>query len=220
MGVNPKAARDRLVRDAKGNLILDAALKVFAEKGYHDSRLEDIAATAGFSKASLYNYYADKEEIFLHILIRMHEKILDVFKNEIREDRHIKDNIQSLLFSVLKIYKENFSFSMSMADLKNMAPSSMRRFQERHQELTSRFKHYSKEMLEMSTEVFSLARTRGEIKSNLDDKTLSQYVGSIVRGVMYECKSAGKIGDIDSQVRNIMDFLTNGLGFSAGTKPV
>ncbi len=80
MELNPREAKDQLVRDAKSNLILDAALKTFAEKGYHETRLDDIAAAAGFSKASLYNYYEDKEEIFLHILIRMHEKILEVLK--------------------------------------------------------------------------------------------------------------------------------------------
>jgi AcrR family transcriptional regulator len=215
---NPKEVRDQMVHSAKTNLILDAALKVFSEKGYHETRLEDIAAAAGFSKASLYNYYEDKEEIFLHILIRMHEKIIDVLKNEIREDRHIKENVLVMLHSILRIYSENFSFSMSMADLKTMAPGSMEKFQLRHQQLTSRFRQYSKEITEMSASVFSVGRKRGEIATPLDDKTLSQYVTSLVRGVMFDCKNAGKIGDIDAHVRDIMEFLTRGLGFTSPMK--
>jgi AcrR family transcriptional regulator len=218
MNPNPKEVRDQTVRDAKTNLILDSALKVFSEKGYHETRLEDIAAAAGFSKGSLYNYYEDKEEIFLNILIRMHEKILEVLKNEIREDRPIKENILAMLCSILKIYSENFSFSMSMSDLKTMAPGSMDRFQQRHQQLTSRFRQYSKEMIELSASIFSMGRKRGEITTPLDDKTLSQYVTSVVRGVMFECKNAGKIGDIDTLARDIMEFLTRGLGFTAPAK--
>lgn len=141
MNQNPKEVRDQMVHDAKTNLILDAALKVFSEKGYHETRLEDIAAGAGFSKASLYNYYEDKEAIFLQILIRMHEKIVDSLIGEIVENRHIKDNLTAILRAIFKIYSENFSFSMSMADLKSMAPSSLEKFQEHHQELMARFKH-------------------------------------------------------------------------------
>jgi len=218
MELNPKETKDQLVRDAKSNLILDAALRTFAEKGYHEARLEDIAAAAGFSKASLYNYYEDKEEIFLHILIRMHEKILEVLKTEIREDRHILDNLQAMLRAILKIYSDNFSFTMSMTDLKTMAPTSMQRFQERHHELTTRFKHYSKEMLDLSATVFALGRKRGEITSRIDDKVLSQYVTSIVRGVMFDFKIAGRVGDIDAHVRDIIEFLTRGLGFTSPTK--
>ncbi|HUI90946.1 MAG TPA: TetR/AcrR family transcriptional regulator [Chitinivibrionales bacterium] len=214
MDPRPREVRDQLVHDAKVNLILDAALKVFAEKGYHESRLEDIAATAGFSKASLYNYLEDKEEIFLLILIRLHEKIVDVLKKEIKPDRHLKDNLREMLIAILKIYSENFSFSMSMTDLKTMAPNSMQRFQERHQQLTARFKHYSKEMLDLSAAVFAAGRKRGEIASLLDDKTLSQFVSSIVRGVMFECKSSGKVGEVTAHADKIMDFLTNGLGFT------
>jgi len=57
-----------------------------------------------------------------------------------------------------------------------------------------------------------------EITTPLDDKTLSQYVTSLVRGVMFDCKNAGKIGDIDAHVRDIMEFLTRGLGFTSPTK--
>jgi len=87
---NPKEVRDQTVRDAKTNLILDSALKVFSEKGYHETRLEDVAAAAGFSKASLYNYYEDKEEIFSIFLFECTKRSSTFSKMKIREDRHIK----------------------------------------------------------------------------------------------------------------------------------
>ena len=71
-----KSKRETAIREAKNNLILDAALKIFSETGFHDSRLEDIAAAAGFSKASLYNYYEDKETIFLSLAIREYSAVV------------------------------------------------------------------------------------------------------------------------------------------------
>jgi AcrR family transcriptional regulator len=218
--MDAKETRDQVVRDAKSSLILDAALKVFAEKGFHETRLDDIALVAGFSKASLYNYYEDKESIFLQILIRMHEKILEALKTEIRKDRHIKENLTAMIRAVFRIYSENFSFSMGMNDLKSMAPISMEKFQKHHEHLMSRFKHYSREITDLSVSVFSIARQRGEISSQIEDKTLTQYIASLMRGVIFDCKMAGKIGDPEKQVKSLVEFLTNGLGLKAASPSV
>jgi AcrR family transcriptional regulator len=220
MNPNPKEVRDQMVHDAKTNLILDAALKVFSENGFYETRLEDIAVAAGFSKASLYNYYEDKEAIFLHILIRMHEKIIEVLKTEIVTERPIKENLAAMLRAIFKIYIENFSFSMSMADLKSMAPTCLDKFQKHHQELMGRFRLYSKQMIELSVSVFSIARERGEIITTLDDKTLSQFLASLIRGILFDCKNTGKIGDMEFYIKSIMNFLSNGMGFTVQSKQV
>ncbi len=47
--------------------ILDAAQKVFSEKGYHEARMEDIAGKVGVSKRTLYLYFKNKEELFAAI---------------------------------------------------------------------------------------------------------------------------------------------------------
>jgi AcrR family transcriptional regulator len=44
--------------------ILEAAQRVFSEKGYYETRMEDIAEKLGVSKRTLYLYYKNKEELF------------------------------------------------------------------------------------------------------------------------------------------------------------
>jgi AcrR family transcriptional regulator len=44
--------------------IVDAALKVFAEKGFAGARMEDIAARAGVTKGTIYLYFENKEAVF------------------------------------------------------------------------------------------------------------------------------------------------------------
>ena len=44
--------------------LLAAALALFVERGYANTRLEDVAARAGVSKGTLYLYYANKEDLF------------------------------------------------------------------------------------------------------------------------------------------------------------
>lgn len=44
--------------------IIEAAQTVFSAKGYHDTRMEDIAEKVGVSKRTLYIYFENKEELF------------------------------------------------------------------------------------------------------------------------------------------------------------
>jgi AcrR family transcriptional regulator len=53
----------------KRRLILDAAVRVFATKGYHTCRVGDIAEEAGIAHGLLYHYFASKEEV-LHTVFR------------------------------------------------------------------------------------------------------------------------------------------------------
>lgn len=45
--------------------ILDAALRVFAQRGLHKTKLEEIAKEAGVSKGTIYLYFKNKEELFV-----------------------------------------------------------------------------------------------------------------------------------------------------------
>jgi AcrR family transcriptional regulator len=51
-------------KQARPGEILEAALAVFAEKGFAAARMEDIAVKAGVTKGTIYLYFPSKEEVF------------------------------------------------------------------------------------------------------------------------------------------------------------
>jgi AcrR family transcriptional regulator len=59
-----RRARSEEQRQAKLQAILDAALDVFAEKGFATTRLEDVALRAGVAKGTLYLYFDSKQALF------------------------------------------------------------------------------------------------------------------------------------------------------------
>ncbi len=68
----------------KREIILKAAIKVFAEKGYHSSRTADISSEAGVAYGSLYHYFQSKDDILLSIFRERWQLLLDKVK-KIRE---------------------------------------------------------------------------------------------------------------------------------------
>jgi AcrR family transcriptional regulator len=59
------------VAEEKRRLILDAAARVFARRGYHTSRVGDIAEEAGVAHGLLYHYFGSKDEV-LDTIFREH----------------------------------------------------------------------------------------------------------------------------------------------------
>jgi AcrR family transcriptional regulator len=57
--------RERLTRRKE---IIDAAREVFARKGFNEATLDDVAERAEFGKGTLYNYFPNKDALFLSVL--------------------------------------------------------------------------------------------------------------------------------------------------------
>ncbi len=62
------AARRRLPASERRERILDAAVRLFAERGYHAASMDGIAAEAGISKAVVYDHFTSKRELYTVLL--------------------------------------------------------------------------------------------------------------------------------------------------------
>lgn len=60
----------RVKTEARRQAILDAAAEAFRERGFDAASMADVAARAGGSKATLYNYFPSKEELFVAVMLR------------------------------------------------------------------------------------------------------------------------------------------------------
>ncbi|MBA1334137.1 MAG: Transcriptional regulator, AcrR family [Firmicutes bacterium] len=58
--------------------ILDAAARVFSEKGYHRAKIEDIAARAGVGKGTVYEYFSSKRHLFEEVM----DNVLETYMSQ------------------------------------------------------------------------------------------------------------------------------------------
>ncbi|MEU2092253.1 TetR/AcrR family transcriptional regulator [Nocardia beijingensis] len=80
-----RAARERS-HTSRHRALLDAAARVFAERGYDNTTVAAITAEAGVSRATMYVYFASKEEIFLALAERVRDDFLAAQEPGIEDD--------------------------------------------------------------------------------------------------------------------------------------
>lgn len=82
--------RERRVQHTR-DLLLDAAEKLFAERGLGGASLEDIADAAGYTRGAIYAHFGSKEELFLAVIERQRQRFLDGFTDVVSSFHRLSD---------------------------------------------------------------------------------------------------------------------------------
>jgi AcrR family transcriptional regulator len=218
--MDPKTLREQAIRDAKTNLILDAARNVFSQMGFFEARLEDIAAAAGFSKAALYTYYLDKEEIFLSLAIRDLENLYNELETRVNPALSFIENLEVMLTTIFTFFGENFSLLLSVSNFQTMCKIHKEKLSDKHKLLFAELPSKFRKIMEQQVALIKTARLKGEIHSAIDDVQLAHYLGALVRGVIFQWQLSGKMGDAAQEVGQLLKFIANGLGCSMAVHAV
>jgi TetR/AcrR family fatty acid metabolism transcriptional regulator len=209
--MNNKTNREQIIREAKSNIILDAALKVFAEKGFYTARLEDIAAEAGFSKASLYTYYNDKEAIFLNLANREFDQLITATKECILPGEDVFVSLEKMLRVGFVFFANHFAFLDSAMNIKAMNCGQENEIQLNRRNLMEQFKSRFNAILQVFINFIDSGQTSGFVRTDMDSKVLAGQIMSLHRGVLMNWAIQKVQGDVETEIKNIIMFTKNGL---------
>ena len=90
------ARRERLKEHARRDILL-AAAEVFARRGYAAATLAELAEAAGFAAASLYRYFASKEELFRSLLELVVREMDATFEEPVDRSLPLAARLEALL---------------------------------------------------------------------------------------------------------------------------
>ncbi len=77
--MSPRTSKQlKIIREEKRKLIMNTALKLFAEEGYYITSIDKIAKAANISKGLIYNYFQNKEDLLSEIF---HFGLDEIFKS-------------------------------------------------------------------------------------------------------------------------------------------
>ncbi len=94
-------------QEDKRRLILDAAVRVFARKGYHASRVGDIAEEAGVAHGLLYHYFRSKEELLETIFRETWRDLLDAVRVVEQTDETARERLAGVAKILLRAWRRD-----------------------------------------------------------------------------------------------------------------
>ena len=111
-----RARREIKSADQRRTDILDAALRLFAKRGFNETTVGDIAAEAGMATGTVYLYFPSKE----HVLQGLHDRFRELNESSVTnaavdavdraargEDIDYRDTIDAILDAIAKHFREN-----------------------------------------------------------------------------------------------------------------
>ncbi|MFZ2634551.1 MAG: TetR/AcrR family transcriptional regulator [Desulfosalsimonadaceae bacterium] len=81
----------------KYHQILNAAIKVFAEQGYHKATISQVAKAAGVADGTIYIYFKNKADILFNFFSYKTRRVFDRFKGDVDAATHAEDKLRSLI---------------------------------------------------------------------------------------------------------------------------
>lgn len=77
--------------------ILAAAAKIFADKGFHQAKVEEIAMEAGVGKGTVYEYFSSKLDLFQQTLRHMIESYQRFFESSIDSSQSVREQLFNIM---------------------------------------------------------------------------------------------------------------------------
>ena len=184
--------------EAKSRIIRES-VKYFSEKGYHKTKMAEIAESLGVSKGAIYQYFASKENLFLEVIkyyVEYTQKELISFLN-LRQPKDMStDEFFDIMFNMgqsqsegnLKLLDRLFpplDFNLAISELTTSNPSMK-------EEMTE----YYKDSIKLMADYFDDYKKRGIIKKNIDTFSLSMGITSLQDGLMTAIQMGIDISEI------------------------
>ena len=87
--------------------VLDAAARVFHEKGYNATTIQDIADEVGILKGSVYYYITSKEDVLFEVLEEAHEAAINTVLRAVETDADPLEKIRAFIATLARFNAEN-----------------------------------------------------------------------------------------------------------------
>lgn len=83
--------------EAKYQRILNAALEVFARKGFHEAKISEIARSAGVADGTIYLYFKNKDDLLISLFEAKIEQINAGLQRELDQISDIRDRLRHVI---------------------------------------------------------------------------------------------------------------------------
>ncbi len=158
----------------KRSLILDAALRTFAKRGYSDTKVAEIAAEAGVAEGTLYNYFQSKEELLLALFDEKWNIIINDIRKKIDRIEDPNDKLKAIFTSIVSMFRKN----------RHLAELFMIDMKQSNIFLNNYTINRIVEFLDIIESVLIEGKNKGLYKKNLDTRVARMIIFGAAQGIL------------------------------------
>ncbi|WP_321335895.1 TetR/AcrR family transcriptional regulator [Breoghania sp.] len=103
---SPRPGRPPSLRDPQ-RTICDAAASLFAAKGYDGTSLQDVASAVGMTKAGLYHYFRNKQDLFDSIVLGVLSDMLDSARERVAGAKEGAERVAAFMVAHALYFEKN-----------------------------------------------------------------------------------------------------------------
>lgn len=122
----PTAKRKEREREARRDTILAAASRVFLRKGYYEATLDEIASEAEMAKGTIYNYYKDKQDLFISLAKHGYEHFEEIMSEAKVQHTNLADFLHYLIRKTLEGVSEHVDLAHMLQSVASQLPEELR----------------------------------------------------------------------------------------------
>lgn len=183
--------------------IIDAAVVVIAENGYHQAQVSKIAKKAGVADGTIYLYFKNKESI----LITLFEEKMGVFAEKIREEIAGNRDAVSKLLTLVKTHFHEMSNDLNLAIVMQLE------VRQTNLDLRVKINEVLKEYLHIIDSILIEGVKEGLFDENLDIRMARKMVFGTIDEVMTHWVMTGQDQDLQANAEKVHQLLIRGCGY-------
>jgi len=190
-------------KEATKRAITAAALKLFSEKGYDKTSIEDIARVAGIGKTTIYGYFATKDEIFLFYCDEELAESFARLQDTDHLDKPLLDQLVEFFMLKFRFLTRDQEFGRQL--LREMVFPKV---------ASNKTKEHNQRYFDILGKLFLAAQARGEIGRRHDLFYLSVHFYSLYLGVLagWYTGYVSTYEDVEEAMRILFDQTIAGIG--------
>lgn len=194
-------ARGEQGKEAKRKAILEAAVRVFAEKGYFGARMRDVAAAAQVADGTLYLYFDSKEDLLTAVL----EEHAQAFVERARRDCARLADPRHRLHAVLERHLVSLEANRALATVFQIELRHSRKF------LRRIAKGQVSQYLQLLQEIVASGVSQGIFRRELDPKVAARVIFGAVDELVTAWVLSQKPSGLKEQLAPLLEVLFYGL---------
>ena len=188
--------------NGKYHQILEAAIKVFAEQGFHQATISQIAREAGVADGTIYLYFKNKEDIMVNFFGYKTKEVFGRFREEVDKADNARDKLRLLI----KRHLEEFQRDRNMAVLYQ---TETRRFSRMCEE---QIREMSKLYLDLVSEIVESGQDEGLMRKDLYMGLVKRFIIGAIDEVINTWLHSGGGYDLVSMADPLVDLFIRGVG--------